>query len=69
MLSSDFVWHSNEKLKRANHSLERTQPQRDFMYDVEVLRRSARGRYGAKRIHDCPSRSGYALARIIACQP
>jgi len=44
MLSSDFVWHSNEKLKRANHSLERTQPQRDFMYDVEVLRRSARGR-------------------------
>jgi len=26
-------------------SLERTQPQRDFMYDVAVLRRSARGRY------------------------
>jgi len=25
-------------------SLERTQPQRDFMYDVAVLRRSARGR-------------------------
>src|SRR3989337_1146059 len=28
-----------------NNSLERTQPQRDFMYDVAVLRRSARGRY------------------------
>ena len=28
----------------ANHSLERTQPQRGFMYDVAVLRRSARGR-------------------------
>ena len=28
-----------------NHSLERTQPQRDFMYDVAALRRSARGRY------------------------
>jgi hypothetical protein len=28
----------------ANNSLERTQPQRDFMYDVAVLRRSARGR-------------------------
>jgi len=27
-----------------NNSLERTQPQRDFMYDVAVLRRSARGR-------------------------
>ena len=25
-------------------ALERTQPQRDFMYDVAVLRRSARGR-------------------------
>ena len=31
----------------ANHSLERTQPQRDFMYDVAVLRRSARGRWAA----------------------
>jgi hypothetical protein len=28
-----------------NNSLERTQPERDFMYDVAVLRRSARGRY------------------------
>jgi len=28
----------------ANNSLERTQPQRDFMYDVAVLRGSARGR-------------------------
>ena len=27
-----------------NHSLERTQPQRDFMYDVAELPRSARGR-------------------------
>jgi len=27
----------------ANNSLERTQPQREFMYDVAVLRRSARG--------------------------
>jgi len=26
-----------------NNSLERTQPQRDFMYDVDMLRRSARG--------------------------
>jgi hypothetical protein len=28
----------------ANNSLERTQPQREFMYDVAMLRRSARGR-------------------------
>jgi hypothetical protein len=28
----------------ANNSLERTQPQRGFMYDVAVLRRSAQGR-------------------------
>jgi hypothetical protein len=27
-----------------NNSLERAQPQREFMYDVAVLRRSARGR-------------------------
>jgi hypothetical protein len=27
-----------------NHSLERTQPQREFMYDVAMLRRSSRGR-------------------------
>jgi hypothetical protein len=27
-----------------NNSLERTQPQHEFMYDVAVLRRSARGR-------------------------
>jgi hypothetical protein len=27
-----------------NHSLERTQPQRDIMSEVELLRRSARGR-------------------------
>lgn len=27
-----------------NNSLERTQPHRDFMYDMEKLRRSARGR-------------------------
>ena len=33
----------------ANNSLERTQPQRGFKYDVAVLRRSARGRYPAKR--------------------
>ena len=32
-----------------NHSLERTQPQRDFMYDVGMLRRSARGRSAAGR--------------------
>jgi len=32
-----------------NNSLERTQPQRDFMYDVAVLRRSARGRWAAYR--------------------
>ena len=29
---------------QANNSLERTQPQREFMYDVALLRRSARGR-------------------------
>ena len=29
---------------RPNNSLERTQPQRGFMHDVAVLRRSARGR-------------------------
>ena len=33
----------------ANNSLERTQPQRDFMYDVSMLRRSARGRYAAAK--------------------
>ena len=27
-----------------NHSLERTQPQRGFMYEVVMLRRSARSR-------------------------
>jgi hypothetical protein len=27
-----------------NNSLERTQPQRDFMYDVGMLRRSVRSR-------------------------
>ena len=31
----------------ANNSLERTQPQRDFMYDVAELRRSARSRWAA----------------------
>ena len=31
-------------LMPANHSLERTQPQRDFKCDVAMLRRSARGR-------------------------
>jgi len=31
-------------MKQANNSLQRTQPQRGFMYDVAVLRRSARGR-------------------------
>jgi hypothetical protein len=30
-----------------NNSLERTQPQREFMYDVAVLRRSARSRSAA----------------------
>jgi len=34
-------------MKQANNSLERTQPQRGFMYDVAVLRRSARGRWAA----------------------
>ena len=32
---------------RANHSLERAQPQRDFKHDVAMLRRSARGRWAA----------------------
>ena len=31
-------------LTAANNSLERTQPQRDFKYDVAMLRRSARSR-------------------------
>jgi hypothetical protein len=31
-------------LAMPNNSLERTQPQRGFMYDVAVLRRSARSR-------------------------
>jgi len=31
-------------MRLANNSLERTQPQRDFMYDVAELRRSARSR-------------------------
>jgi hypothetical protein len=30
--------------KPPNPSLERTQPQREFMYDAAVLRRSARSR-------------------------
>jgi|RifCSP16_2_1023846.scaffolds.fasta_scaffold09583_4 hypothetical protein len=34
-------------LAMPNNSLERTQPQRDFKYDVAVLRRSARSRYAA----------------------
>jgi len=33
----------------ANNSLERTQPQRGFMYDVAMLRRSARSRWAARR--------------------
>jgi hypothetical protein len=31
-------------LRLPNNSLERTQPQREFIYDVAVLRRSARDR-------------------------
>jgi len=30
--------------RQPNNSLERTQPQRDVMSEVEMLRRSARGR-------------------------
>ena len=37
------IWTFEEGLLPANNSLERTQPQRGFMYDVAVLRRSARG--------------------------
>src|SRR3989304_4680764 len=33
------------EFRRANNSLERTQPRRGLMYDVAMLRRSARGRY------------------------
>jgi hypothetical protein len=36
LLSTEF--------SRPNNSLERTQPQREFMYDLAVLRRSARSR-------------------------
>jgi len=32
------------ELRLANNSLERTQPGRGFMFGVELLRRSARGR-------------------------
>jgi hypothetical protein len=51
-----FVWRAFPRLPRRNaseaevnsrtpnNSLERTQPRRDFMYDVAMLRRSARGR-------------------------
>ena len=35
---------ANVEVAVPNNSLERTQPQRDFMHDVAVLRRSARGR-------------------------
>jgi hypothetical protein len=43
-LTSLANWTSDERLVPANNSLERTQPQRYFMYDVGELRRSARGR-------------------------
>jgi hypothetical protein len=36
-------------IERPNNSLERTQPQRGFMYDVAVLRRLVRSRYAAAR--------------------
>jgi hypothetical protein len=47
-----WVNHSSEaggfgslvEIRPPNNSLERTQPQCEFMYDVAVLRRSARGR-------------------------
>ena len=38
-----------EDVRQHNNSLERTQPQRYFMYDVAVLRRSARGRHAAAK--------------------
>jgi len=36
-LTSLANWTSDERLVPANNSLERTQPQRDFMYDVGEL--------------------------------
>jgi len=55
---AEFSWPERERGRRSgalvegpgacriahNNSLERTQPQRGFMYDVAVLRRSARAR-------------------------
>jgi len=41
-----------------NNSLERTQPQRGFMYDVAMLRRSARGRWEAAVPPNEPSQVG-----------
>ena len=35
---------NSDPLSLPNHSLERTQPQRVFMNDAAMLRRSARGR-------------------------
>jgi len=40
-----------------NNSLERTQPQRDFMYDVALLRRSARSRWAAVPKRTAPNRA------------
>ena len=47
--SSEMVDITPLRLMAANNSLERTQPQRGFMYDVAVLRRSARGRWAERR--------------------
>ena len=50
----------------ANNSLERTQPQRGFMYDVALLRRSARGRYpelGAAGLYEITAGPGQVRFR------
>ena len=47
MAMSWFDLASGIDLWSANNSLERTQPQRDIMSGVVLLRRSARGRWAA----------------------
>jgi hypothetical protein len=48
-----------------NNSLERTQPQRGFMYDEDMLRRSARSRYTAEAMNLC----GMLPSIIAGCEP
>src|SRR3990172_8823798 len=72
---NDPAAHTRDGLFRIsgppNNSLERTQPQREFMYDVAVLRRSARGRWaaGGCRAHaQRPPPGGVSMRRVIVRQ-